>query len=191
MSSSDQNGTDKKQNWAWSALVWAWEISKPIRSLYSVIAIISVLVTAGSLTYYDYFDHRKWTNERIAEKYEKVESAQRDVLELAVKTIPSRSNKDRFPPSDDAKKLKDALVALSVAVSEVDVVGSDFENAANIYRQSISNFVKALVRLNKDNPKTYYNLQLSADGWDKAAKTYSTAVEKRINSYFLTLFPST
>lgn len=168
-----------------------WNLTAPVRLLLALTAILSALVTFIGLAYVDYFDHRKWANDRVAANYKNVEKIQGDILQISLETLPSKATNDRLPSEEQSKELRQALARLHVALSSVDVIGLEMETATNDYRSSITNFTKALTRLSKDSPRSYSELLESADDWDKAAKKYERAVETRINSYLSTLWPST
>ena len=169
---------------------WLFEYTKPVRSLYTVFMILGAVATVVSITYFDYFDHRKWATDRIAESYKVVEKQQGVVVQLAVKTLPSLKTGDKIPAEKEKSELYSALISLSTYVASVDNGSDEIAGVAQRYRQSISNFLAALVRLNTNNPETYSELLFSADEWDKAAKRYADVVEDRINSYASTLMPA-
>lgn len=170
---------------------WAWVVIKKFRYLFLFVAIISSVTTFLGLVTVDFFDHRQWSNERMAEKYERVEQAQGTVASLSIVTIPSKSNRDQFPSNQQLELLRDALIDLQTRVTEVDVNSSEIEKVGNEYRASIAGFISALSNLRSENPQSFSTLLVSADRWDKAAKNYSDTVENRINSFSKTLLPST
>tara|TARA_E500000318_G_scaffold110041_1_gene124471 strand:+ start:2129 stop:2686 length:558 start_codon:yes stop_codon:yes gene_type:complete len=181
--------SEKKSNFR-KFLDW-YHRSISVRMAYVVFALLSVTLTVGTLLYNNYWEHRIWTTERVADSYNAVELAQGEVFSLAVNIIPSRRTGDRHPTEQQKRELLTALDNLAVSVSKVDVNEENLSEATAFYRDRINNLAKAVIKLSESDPRTYSDLLRSADEWDFAAQKYGDAVEKRINSYFATLWPST
>ncbi len=164
-----------------------YRASAPLRAVYHLLAIVSLVFTIGSAFYYGFYDHRTWITERVAESYSEVEAQQTVVLQLLISTIPSNANGDEVPSKDKITALQTALIQLSGKVTRVDIVSADMAEASDLYRDSIANLAGALVRFNPNEPESYGELQLSVDRWDVAARTYANAVENHIGSFSRTV----
>ncbi|NVJ92478.1 MAG: hypothetical protein HWE34_12510 [Methylocystaceae bacterium] len=151
---------------------------------------LAVVSGVGASLYFGYFDHRQQVNKELAKAYEAVQQSQIMVLNIALETIPSRRTNDQMPSRENVDRLLNALTILSGDISSVETNSSYVREASAEYQESISRFSKMVVRLNANNPQSYSDLQNSADQWDKAAKIYKNALDRRINSFFATLWPS-
>lgn len=150
-----------------------------------------MIFTFVYLTYYNYFDHRQWVNQRLATAYAAVELSQSEVLNTAVEVLPSASNSDRPPNPEQIKLLRSELLDLSSAISQLDEISPDIAEASTRYRGSVSELVKALSRYDPAVPETQALLVLAVDRWDVSARQFSQVVEPRISSFRRTLVPST
>jgi hypothetical protein len=168
-------------------LSFGWLASKPIRLIYNILSIISIVFTALSLIYYGFFDHRVWITQRVAEQYQQVEKKQISVASLLIATVPSRSNGDTPPTAEQILLLQEQLLQLSGTVTQVDAVSDAMIEVSNRYRGSISELASALIRYDPEDSFTHGELFQAVDRWDVAAREYSDVVESHIGSFSRTL----
>lgn len=164
-----------------------YRASAPVRFIYNLISIVSIIFTVGSLIYYGFFDHREWTTKRVAAQYEAVEDQQLKVADLILSTVPSNANDDRVPSKEEVQALRRALLNLSGTITQVDNVSENMIEASDVYRASISALAGALVHYDPSEPVTQAQLHQAVDLWDRAARTYANAVEGHIGSFTRTL----
>lgn len=166
------------------------ELSWRMRGVIALFCIMSALFTFLSLTFVDYHEHRGIVNERLDERRKAMFSAQENVAKVALKILPSLKNGDTPPTEKETKEFLSALDQLSAELAAIETHSDEMQQASDAYRDSIAKLSKALIRISYDDPRSFSDALYYVDQWDKAAKSYTDAINTRVDSYIRTLWPS-